>query len=199
MVHSRDGSLRRTMDPRTKKTLLIAFSAGAGVAVVIAALVAAAYWSWSRPRPPKPWNTTAIVATGAPGFSLTDDGKKIRFSYSLENKTDSDYKIASAAEIKVLVKYDDKSLSQPMPTEVASVEFPVFIPARQAATIALAITFGGFPQRKETETDEEYHEALRAFLLNELKGVSDFAVFDETNRYEINLPKPAAQPSKKAP
>jgi hypothetical protein len=187
------------MDAKIKKILLIAFSAGAGVAVVITALAAGGYWYLLRPKPPKPWDTTAVVATGAPGFSLTNDGKRIRFSYSLQNKTGSDYQIASAAEIKVVVIYDDKSLSQPMPTEVASVEFPVFIPARQAATIAVAITFGGIPQRKQSETDEEYHEALRAFLLNELKGVPDFAMFDETNRYEINLPTPAAQQPKKAP
>jgi hypothetical protein len=156
------------MDPRIKKTILIAFTAGAGVAVVIAALAVGGYWYLSRPKLPKPWDTTAIVASGAPGFSLTDDGKKIRFSYSLQNKTDSDYKIASAAEIKVVVRYDDNSLSQPMPTEVASLEFPFFIPAKQAATIALAITFGGIPQRNASENDEEYHEALRAFLGDEL-------------------------------
>jgi hypothetical protein len=32
------------MDPRIKKTILIAFAAGAGVAVVIAALAGGAYW-----------------------------------------------------------------------------------------------------------------------------------------------------------
>jgi hypothetical protein len=68
-------------------------------------------WFLSRPRPAKRRDTTAIVADGTPGFAPTDDGKKIRFKYSLEYKTDSDHQIASGAEIKLVVY--EISLSKP--------------------------------------------------------------------------------------
>ena len=184
------------MDSRIKKTLLIAFAAGAGVAVVIAALAGGAYWYLSRP---KPWDTTALVADGPPGINLADDGKKIRFKYSLENKTDSDYRISSGTEIKIVVKYNDNSLSQPMPTEVASVEFPVFVPTKQAAVVALDISFAAIPPRKESETDEQYNEVLRAYYIDRMKDDRGFVLFDDLDRYEINLPKPAAQTPKKVP
>lgn len=199
MVHSRDGSPRRTMDPRIKKTILIAFSAGAGVAVVIAALAAGGYWYLSRPKPPKPWDTTAIVVDGTPGFGPTEDKKKIQFTYSIKNSTDNDYRIASDAEIKLVRRGINDTLSQPLTTEVVSIEFPIFIPSKQKAAVSIDINFANIPQRKDSETDEHYHEVLRAYCLEQMSGDRDLVVFDETNRYEISFPKPAAQPPKRAP
>jgi hypothetical protein len=187
------------MDPRIKKTILIAFAAGAGVAVVIAALAVGGYWYLSRPKPPKPWDTRAIVADGVPGFRPSEDGKKIRFMYSLENATGSDYRIDSGSGIKSVARDDDNTLSQPMPAEVVSVEFPIFVPTKQKSTFVIAINFANVPQRKDSETDDEYHEILRAYCLDQMGGDRDLVLFDEVNRYEISLPKPAAQPPKKAP
>jgi hypothetical protein len=188
------------MDPRIKKTILIAFSTGAGIAVVIAALGGGTYWYLSGPKPPKPWNTTAIVADGTPGFASTPDGQKIRFTYSLDNTTISDYRLESSAKIKLVSRENDGTLSQPIPLELlVSIEFPVFIPAKQKGTLPLVIHFVSIPQRKESETDEQYHETLRAYCLNQMNRARDLVLFDERNRYEISLPKPAAQPPRKAP
>jgi len=188
------------MDPRIKKTILIAFSAGAGIAVVIAALAGVAYWSWSRPKPQKPWDTTAIVADGTPTFDVAEDGKKVVLTYSLENNTAFDYRATSSDELHLLRRFArDNALSQPVKAETASIGFPIFIPARQKAEVSVTINFVETPKQKPSETPEQYHETLRAYVLDQMSGDAEVVLFDEMNRYQVNLPKPAAQLPKKAP
>ena len=44
------------------------------------------------------------------------------------------------------------------------------------------------PQRVTSESYDEYHERLRAFLEG-YPNIDSFAVFDGANRYQINLPR----------
>lgn len=98
-----------------------------------------------------------------------------------------------------MVKDDNSTLSESMPSGVAAIEFPVFIPAKQKGTFIVILNFATVPPRKPAETDDHYHETLRAYLQDELKGSIGFVVFDEANHYEIDLPKPSAQPPAKTP
>ena len=178
------------LTPRTmtswKKIALISFFGGAGFAVSLALVVGTIVWYSSRPKPPKPWNPNAIVADGPPLFEPGADGKKIRFLYSLKNMTNTDYQIDSDASFKVLMKTKEGTFTAPITTENASVGLPVFIPAKQKAYFGLSLIMS-VPQRMTNESDDEYHERLRAFLETNL-NTDSFAVFDETNRYQINLP-----------
>jgi hypothetical protein len=47
------------------------------------------------------------------------------------------------------------------------------------------------------ETDDEYHERLRAFLENHHTYVRAFAIFDDTHPYWIDLARWLSQPNKK--
>jgi hypothetical protein len=191
---------RQIMDPRIKKTLLVAFAAGVGFAVAIAALAGGTYWYLSRPKPPKPWNTTAIVASGTPSFEVIENGEKVRLTFSLENNTPYDYRVTSGEDIKLLRSFSrDNTLSQPVAPETASITFPIFIPAKQKAEVAVAINFIEIPKQKTTETADQYHETLRAYVLNQMRGDASIFIFDETNRYQISLPKPASQAPAKTP
>jgi hypothetical protein len=177
-----------------KKLLLVGVGWGLGTAVGLVAIVGVYNWYEGRPRPPKSWNSTAISSSDdAPGLGVSSDGKQIRFSYTLQNATDTDYQIAPETEIKITFKNEDGSLTEPLPREIATLRRPVFIPAKQKATSSLLIVFGDVPQRKPTETDEQYHERLRSFCKKEM-GDAGFVLFDEGNRYQINLP--AVRPEK---
>ncbi len=44
-----------------------------------------------------------------------------------------------------------------------------------------------------SETPEQFHETLRAYVLDQMHGDADVVLFDEVNRYQISLPKPAPQ------
>jgi hypothetical protein len=47
----------------------------------------------------------------------------------------------------------------------------------------------GIPERKISESDEQYHERLRGYCEDKIGGVDSFVLFDEMNHYQINLPR----------
>jgi hypothetical protein len=66
---------------------------------------------------------------------------------------------------------------------------PIFIPLRQKMMIFVSLKFNDIPSKHADETESAFHERLAVFLkgFNNLQG---FVVFDQTHRYEIDLPKP---------
>jgi hypothetical protein len=104
-------SLQPTPVHTWKRLAVISLSAGAGFALMLSLIVGGIVWYTSRPKPLKPWDTNAIIAKEAPSFSVSDDGSKIEFQYTLENTTSSDYRINSDSAIKVLLRTKTGTLS----------------------------------------------------------------------------------------
>jgi hypothetical protein len=179
-----------------KRLAIISLFGGVGIAVTLAAILGVAVWYSSRPKPPKPWNTDAIVAEDSPGFSSSSDGKKMSLSYSLRNTTDTDYHIDSDSILKLVMKTKDGTFTPPMAADNGSVELPVFIPAKQKAYFQLSLVMSGVPQQTVGESDDAFHERLRAYL-EQYPNIDSFAVFEETNRYQINLPRWKSEPVNK--
>lgn len=81
-----------------KKTLLRAAGFGAGFAVVAALIVAVFLWWTSRPPKVKPWDDKAIVASYE-SLDTEGDENTYRFVYTLENTTDTDYRVENDSNI----------------------------------------------------------------------------------------------------
>ena len=159
-----------------KRFALKWLAVGAGVGLVAILAVGSLIWYSSRPKPPKPWNTNALIARNSPGFSVHDEGKKLQFSYAVENTTENDYQVESNYQVKVLIKTSDGSFSQLLPDEVEHIILPIFIPAKQTGAIVLELTISGIPIKESSESDDEYHERVRAFCEKRLKGVKGFVL-----------------------
>lgn len=181
-----------------KRFALKWLSIGLGIGLIGVVAVGSLIWFKTRPTPPKPWNTTALIARTAPEFSVHDNGKKLRFRYAVQNTTERDYQLDSKYEVKVLVKTSD-SLSQPLPDEAGQVGLPIFIPAKQTGTIILDLNIPGIPIQASNETDDEYHERVRAFCEKNLSGVKEFVLFDELNRYRVDFPRWLSERPKRDP
>jgi hypothetical protein len=179
-----------------KRLAIISLFGGAGFALMSGLILWGVVWYSSRPTPPKPWNTTAIVAKNSPGFSVSDDGKMIEFTYALENAGRSDYRIDSASDIEILGRLKDGTLSEPLPDTVRRLDLPVFVPAGQRAVISLSVAFANMPTRDSADTDAAFHERIRGYLRENADNVGGFVIFDSTNRYEIDLPKWLAEKPK---
>lgn len=130
-------------------------------------------WLGSKPKPPKPWNSAAIVARNSPSFNPGKTNREIQLSYSLENTTEADYQIDSDAHLKIMLRTAEGTFSQPIPADAAFVKLPIFIPPKQTAFVELTLLIPGVPERNAKDTDEEYHERLRAFLQDHLSGVAE--------------------------
>jgi hypothetical protein len=181
-----------------KKPLFIGLGWGLGTALGLVVLVGGFLWYQSRPRPPKPWNTAALAVKEPPSFH-SGDHEHLEFNYSVQNTTNFDYQIVSDEKVKVVARYKDGTLSTPLSTEVRHLELPVFIPANQKGQLTFSVGLTGIPERKASESDEQYHEQLRAYCEDHLARVANFVLFDEPNRYEIDLPRWSAEKPKKNP
>jgi hypothetical protein len=76
----------------------------------------------------------------------------------------------------------DGSYSQEQPVRLA---YPVFLPARQHARLAVEITEAfNWP----AEQDAGYLEKMRSFVKQRLDNVGEFVLFDQDNHWQLELP-----------
>jgi len=169
----------------SKRNFFIIFSlAGVGLVLLIISMTRATAFK-GRGEPPRSWNTEAIKATYlASQLRETDKGHStLTLSYDLENNTDSDYRLDSGREVVIQSRLkSDGSLSQQEPLRLS---YPVFLPAKQHARLAIEMTQ---PFAWPVEEDLAYVIKLREFVKQQLANVGEFVLFDQAGRAEIKLP-----------
>ena len=138
----------------------------------------------TRQEPPS-WSQKPISA-GYIGSQLREIDKtrsSLIISYELENNTDSDYHLADGPEVVILSKLKtDGSFSQQEPVRLA---YPVFLPAKQHARLAIEITQ---PFSWPVEKDAGYLDKMRNFVKERLENVGEFVLFDQSNHWQLELP-----------
>jgi len=143
----------------------------------------------SPAAPTAPWNMGAMEATPA-GIQVKEVDSAhaaIVFSYDLDNKTDRDYRLASGPNVVIMSRL--RSGGSLVTNEQASLGSTAFVPARNRTRIALALTR---PFSWPAQRDAAAEEAIRRLVTSEVDGLSAFVLFDQANRYQIELP--AASP-----
>src|SRR2546425_3770229 len=119
------------------------------------------------------WNVDSIRATLETVVPAHNDAS---FRYVLENRTDSDYRIANDSEVKVMGRNRSTGELMPKVGEHVSGEFPLWVPARRKVHFALVWT-----------ADQEIDPTrLDDFVRN--LNLRSFVLFDQVRRYEIELP-----------
>ena len=103
-------------------------------------------------------------------------------SYDLSNQTDLDYHLTDGAGVVVMSRLKGNgSLSQ---EESIHLSYPVFLPAKQRARLAIEIS-RAFAWPRE---DSHYEEKLKEFVRQRLSDVRGFVLFDEASHTQIDLP-----------
>jgi len=173
--------------PLWKKILLVSAGVGAGVAFVLCAAIGGVVWYQQRPKPPKPWSKQAITAEY--DYVSTDDDNKIFFYYTVQNNTESDYRLDSDAQVELSARLrQEKALDSS--GKVVTLDYPVFIPPKGRVRLKVKIPYT-YPDHDKQVTSDELHEHNRkvaAFLVKEATNLDGFVLFDSTNRYEIGFP-----------
>jgi hypothetical protein len=173
-----------------KRVALISFFSGLGIAMAAAIVLASFIWYKARPTPPKPWNTSALVVTEPPSFDVSKDGKSLELGYAVKNNMPTDYSLddATVKTLRVMTRFRDGRLG-PLNNFLKFSDTPIFMPAGQTVTVDVSIDLPDLPTRKGAEKSDDYHERLRTYLETEYPGVSAIVLYEEVNRYQINLPK----------
>jgi len=176
-----------------KRILLQAAGFGAGAGLTVAIFLGLFVWYKSRPVKPKPWDHGAIIAQF---YRVSTEGdSKLEFEYVLQNKTDKDYELQTFSAPKVAAKLEDtKSLAGFANQDQFSIKLPIFVPAHENTRISITLPSYGFSSQirlTNSSSDEErkkYYAAVEAHVARKMSNLDGFVLFDESNRYEIELP-----------
>ena len=168
-----------------KDALWIAGSAGVTLLALTFLLNTRVLFKGLLKGQPRTWNR-GTVSAGYVGSQLREIDKthsSLIIAYDLENDTDSDYRLADGPGVVILSKLkSDGSYSQEQPIRLA---YPVFLPARQHARLAVEITQ---PFDWPGEEDSGYLDRMRNFVKQRLENVGEFVLFDQTNHWQLELP-----------
>lgn len=168
-----------------KEWLTITGSAGAGLVLVVILKLSVPALKHPLNEMAKGWNREGIQATYM-ATQLREVDKthsSLVLSYDLSNQTDLDYRLAEGSGLVIMSKLkSDGSLSQEAPIRLG---YPVFLPAKQRARLAIEISQAfAWPVRD----DARYEEKLKEFVKQRLSGVRGFVLFDESSHSQIDLP-----------
>jgi hypothetical protein len=166
-----------------KQLLIIASSTGVVLLLAILTLATPVF-----KKPPKEvrtgWNSEGIKAAyvAAQLRQVDKTHSSLILSYDLSNQTDLDYRLTDGAGVVIMSRLKGHgSLSQ---EESIHLSYPVFLPARQRARLAIEIA-RTFPWPRE---DSHYEEKLKEFVKERLSDVRGFVLFDEASHSQIDLP-----------
>ncbi len=174
-----------TPSPSGWKMVALKFVAfGAGFAVTLSVIAGVLVWYSNRPKPEKPWNQSAIKATSTKLlFTVEDDRLLYDFSYTVENRTDRDYRVPGDAKLMVRLP---KDMSYREVREMTW-EQNLYIPAGQRVnfSIKLPIMYSDYNFSRQKADDEKQ---LMAFSDRRLAEIDGFGLFDPTARYKVEFP-----------
>ncbi len=168
-----------------KDALWIAGSAAAALLALSLVTGTGSLFKRAKREGSSTWNQGTISA-GYIGSQLKEIDKThsaLIISYDLENNTDSDYRLTDGPGLVILSRLKaDSSYSQEQPIRLG---YPVFLPARQHARLAIEISE---PFNWPAEEDSAYLDKMRNFVKQRLENVGEFVLFDETNHWQLELP-----------
>jgi hypothetical protein len=152
------------------RSVILAGSCGVAACAVAVAWVVAGQ---ARNVPPERWNSAAIRATLEMMVPAHND---VSFRYVLENRTDSDYRVADESDVQILGRSRSTRSLVAKAAEHVSGEFPLVVPARGRVHFALIWT-----------ADREIDPAQVGEFVSHL-DLASFVVFDHVRLYQIELP-----------
>ena len=158
---------------------------GAALVLLTILLTGAAAFKGRHRETLKSWNREAIKATYVASQlkELDKTHATLTLSYDLENNTDSDYRLNSGPDVVIQSRLKSGgSLSQQEPLRLS---YPVFVPAKQHARLAIEMTQ---PFVWPSDKDSAYVDELRAFVKERLVNVEEFVLFDQASHAEVRLP-----------
>lgn len=168
----------------SRKQLLI-ISSFAGVLLLLAILTLGPPIFKKPPQEASTgWNREGIRAAyvAAQLREVDKTRSSLILSYDLKNLTDVDYRLTDGAGVVIMSRLKgDGSLSQ---EESIHLSYPVFLPARQRARLAIEISRAFLWPRE----DSHYEEKLKEFVKQRLGEVRGFVLFDEASHSQIDLP-----------
>jgi hypothetical protein len=139
----------------------------------------------STTSPVVTWNPTAIQTTyaGVRVQQIDPSNAAIVFFYDVDNKTDSDYQLSKGPDVVVMSKLKSSgALSAEKPVALTA---SAFVPTKKRTRVAVEVAKPfSWPSRMDASAEDR----LRQLVAQEITDLDGFVIFDQSHRYEIDLP-----------
>jgi hypothetical protein len=130
------------------------------------------------------WNSHAIEGTlsGVRVREVDASHAAVVFSFDLDNRTGTDYRLASGSNVVIMSRLQPNGSLTAAPQ--ASFDSAAFVPANNRTRISIEISHPfDWPTQRDTSADRQ----LRQFVADQVAGLQAFVLFDQANRYQIEL------------
>jgi hypothetical protein len=131
------------------------------------------------------WNSGAIQGrfSGVKVREVDAENADLIFSFDLDNTTDTDYQLAKGPNVVIMSRLkSDGSFSSEQQIGLNS---SIFVPARNRTRIALEVVRPfEWPGQQDNTADAKF----RQLVAGQVADLDGFVLFDQTTRYQINLP-----------
>jgi len=164
-----------------KKFGLIGLAVGGLALLTVVVIFAKARFIAGRPQA---WNSGAIETTlaGVRVRELDNTHAAVVFSYDLDNRTDTDYRLSSGPNVVIMSRLQPNgSLTS---VQQVNLDSAAFVPARNRTRISLEMAH---PFDWPSQRDAAAERQVRQFVADEVSGVQGFVLFDQSTRYQIEL------------
>lgn len=174
------------------KTVKSSWGHKAGVVAILLGLVGAINFMVAcAPRQPAsadavaPWNPGAMQTSyaGVRVEQIDASNAAIVFLYDVDNRSGSDYQLIKGPGVVIMSRLKSSgALSSEKPVNL---DASAFVPMRNRTRIALEITEPfNWPTRIDTTSENRF----RQLLAQEVADLEGFVIFDQSHRYQIDLP-----------
>jgi hypothetical protein len=181
-----------------KRILLRAAGFGAGFAVVAAFIIGAVFWWSSRPPKVKPWDDKAITASYE-SLDTEGDANTFRFVYTLENKTDTDYRVENDSNIHLAAFLKRSQALSFSDSKNLHTDYPIYVPAKSRVRFTVHLGYP-YPIKPNYEaSDDEQHDfntKVAQYVTKELGNIDGFTLLDDNSRCKIVMPNGWAERAK---
>jgi len=130
------------------------------------------------------WNSRAIESTlaGVRVREVDSAHAAVVFSYDLDNRTGTDYRLASGPNVVIMSRLKPNGILTA--AQQVSLDSAAFVPANDRTRISLEMSHPfEWPTQRDSSTDRQ----LRQFVAEQVAGLQGFVLFDQANRYQIEL------------
>lgn len=130
------------------------------------------------------WNSRAIESTlaGVRVREVDSAHAAVVFSYDLDNRTGTDYRLASGPNVVIMSRLKPNGILTA--AQQVSLDSAAFVPANDRTRISLEMSH---PFDWPTQRDSSADRQLRQFVAEQVAGLQGFVLFDQANRYQIEL------------
>jgi hypothetical protein len=181
-----------------KKLAIRAVGFGAGFALVALVIFGAMLWWSSRPPKQKPWNDKAIEASYE-SLDTEGDANTFRFVYTLENKTDTDYRVENDSHVHLAAFLKQSQALSFSNSENLHTDYPIYIPAKSRVRFQVHLNYP-YPIKPDynapNDVQHDFNTKVAQYITKELGNIDGFTLLDDDNRYKVAMPNGWAERAK---